>query len=41
MAMYALNLLEIVLVLAEHDPAYEDAATKFFEHFAYIAQAMR
>jgi len=39
--MYALNLLEIVLVLAEHDPAYEDAATKFFEHFAYIAQAMR
>ena len=40
MAMYALNLLEIALVLAEHDPAYEDAATKFFEHFAYIAQAM-
>ena len=41
MAMYALNLLEIALVLAEHDRAYEDAATKFFEHFAYIAQAMR
>jgi hypothetical protein len=41
MAMYALNLLEIALVLAEHDPAYEDAATKFFEHFAYIARAMR
>jgi hypothetical protein len=41
MAMYALNLLEIALVLAEHDPAYEDAATKFFEHFAYIAHAMR
>ena len=35
--MYCLNLLEIALVLAEHDPVYEDMATKFFEHFAYIA----
>jgi len=41
MAMYALNLLEIALVLAEHDRPYEDAATKFFEHFAYIGDAMR
>ena len=41
MAMYALNLLEMALVLAEEDPAYEDTATKFFEHFAYIAEAMR
>jgi len=40
MAMYALNLLEMSLVLAEHDRAYEDLATKFFEHFAYIAEAM-
>jgi hypothetical protein len=40
MAMYALNLLEIALVLARHDRSYEDTATKFFEHFAYIAQAM-
>jgi hypothetical protein len=40
MAMYALNLLEIALVLARHDRSYEDAATKFFEHFAYIAEAM-
>jgi hypothetical protein len=39
MAMYALNLLEIALVLAERDPVYEDIATKFFEHFAYIAEA--
>ena len=38
--MYCLNLLEIALMLAEHDPAYEDIATKFFEHFAYIAAAM-
>ncbi|MGH8896431.1 MAG: MGH1-like glycoside hydrolase domain-containing protein, partial [Egibacteraceae bacterium] len=40
MAMYCLNLFEIALVLAEHDHAYEDLATKFFEHFAYIAAAM-
>ena len=40
MAMYALDLLDIALVLAEKDPVYEDVATKFFEHFAYIASAM-
>ncbi len=40
MAMYALNLLEMALVLADSDPSYEDLATKFFEHFAYIAGAM-
>ena len=39
MAMYCLNLLEMALVLAEHDRAYEDLATKFFEHFAFIAAA--
>jgi hypothetical protein len=39
MAMYALNLLDIAIRLALHDRTYEDMATKFFEHFAYIAQA--
>ncbi|GAA1772927.1 MGH1-like glycoside hydrolase domain-containing protein [Luedemannella helvata] len=39
MSMYALNLLEMTLVLATHDRAYVDLATKFFEHFAYIASA--
>ncbi len=39
MGMYALNLLEIALRLARHDHAYEDVATKFFEHFAYIGKA--
>jgi hypothetical protein len=39
MAMFCLNMWEIALVLAEHDPAYEDMATKFFEHFALIASA--
>jgi hypothetical protein len=40
MAMYCLNLMRIALELALHNPAYEDIATKFFEHFLYIAQAM-
>jgi hypothetical protein len=40
MATYCLNLLEVALVLAHHDNTYEDVATKFFEHFAYIAYAM-
>jgi hypothetical protein len=40
MAMYALNLMRIALELALHNPVYEDIATKFFEHFLYIAQAM-
>jgi hypothetical protein len=39
MAMYALNLLDMALALAVHDPSYQDVATKFFEHFAYIAAA--
>ncbi len=40
MAMYSLNLLEMALILATSDSAYEDVATKFFEHFAAIATAM-
>jgi hypothetical protein len=40
MGMYALNLMTIALELARTKPAYEDVATKFFEHFMYIAQAM-
>lgn len=40
MGMYCLNLLKIALELAEKDEAYEDMATKFFEHFVYIADAM-
>jgi len=40
MAMYSLNLLRIALELAQHNPAYEDIATKFFEHFLHIAEAM-
>jgi hypothetical protein len=40
MAMYCLNMLELALVLAEHDATYEDVATKFFEHFVRIAEAI-
>jgi hypothetical protein len=40
MAFFCLELLEMAFVLAEHDRTYEDLATKFFEHFAYIAEAM-
>ncbi len=40
MAMYSLNLMRIALELAQHNHVYEDIATKFFEHFLYIAQAM-
>jgi len=39
MAMYALNLLDMAIVLAEHEHTYVDLVTKFFEHFAYIAAA--
>ena len=40
MAMYALNMLRIALELARHDAVYQDIATKFFEHFLAIAEAM-
>jgi hypothetical protein len=40
MAMFTLNLLAIALELAAEDPVYEDVASKFWEHFIYIAHAM-
>jgi hypothetical protein len=40
MAMYCLNLMRIALELASFDHVYEDIATKFFEHFLQIAEAM-
>ena len=40
MAMYTLNLLAIALELANEEPSYEDVASKFWEHFIYIAHAM-
>ncbi len=40
MGMFCLNMLAIALELARHNAAYEDTATKFFEHFIYIANAI-
>jgi len=40
MAMYCLNMLAMAMELARQDPAYEDVASKFFEHFVHITKAM-
>jgi Glycosyl hydrolase family 63 C-terminal domain len=40
MAMYCLNMLEMALEISQHNPAYEDVTTKFFEHFVYIAESL-
>jgi len=40
MCMYSLNMMRISLELAKTNPIYQDMATKFFEHFLYIANAM-
>jgi hypothetical protein len=40
MGMFCLNMLSMALELACHNPVYEDIATKFFEHFLYIAEAL-
>jgi hypothetical protein len=40
MAFYCGTMLSMALELAEADPSYEDIASKFFEHFVAIADAM-
>jgi hypothetical protein len=40
MAMYCLDMLSIAIELARDDTAYEDVASKFFEHFVHISSAM-
>lgn len=40
MAMYTLNMMRIALELAKRNRVYEDLASKFLEHFLYIAGAM-
>ncbi len=40
MAMYCLNMLKIALELSRTNHVYEDVASKFFEHFLHIADAM-
>ncbi len=40
MAMFTLNMLRMSLELSKENPTYQNLATKFFEHFLYIAGAM-
>jgi hypothetical protein len=40
MAFYCSTMLSMALELARDNPAYEDVASKFFEHFVAIADAM-
>ncbi len=40
MAFYCTTMLAMALELASEDPAYEDVASKFFEHFVAITDAM-
>jgi hypothetical protein len=40
MAFYCQNMLEIALILTEHDSMYEDIAFRFLTHFLWITYAM-
>ncbi|WP_241558487.1 MGH1-like glycoside hydrolase domain-containing protein [Paracnuella aquatica] len=40
MGTYALDMMDMALEIAVHDPSFEDTATKFFEHFVLIAEAL-
>lgn len=40
MGTYALNMMDIAVEIAQHDESFEDTATKFFEHFVLIAEAL-
>jgi hypothetical protein len=41
MSMFCLNMMRIALELARENRVYEGLATKFFQHYAYIAAAMK
>ena len=41
MGMFCLNLMRIALELAKENPVYEGLATKFFQHYALVARAMK
>lgn len=40
MAMFCLNMLRISVEISLHDPVYQDMASKFLEHFLYIAGSL-
>src|SRR5271163_2652675 len=41
MALFCLSMMRIALDLAQENRTYESLATKFFEHYVYIAHAMK
>jgi hypothetical protein len=41
MGMFSLNMMRIALELAKENPVYQGLATKFFQHYVYIAAAMK
>ncbi len=41
MGMFCLNMMRIALELAKENPVYEGLATKFFQHYVYVAAAMK
>ena len=41
MGMFCLNLMRIALELAKENRVYEGLATKFFQHYTYVAAAMK
>jgi len=41
MGLFCLNMMRIALELARENPVYEGLATKFFQHFVYVAAAMK
>jgi hypothetical protein len=41
MGMFCLNMMRIALELARKNPVYEGLAVKFFQHYAYVASAMK
>lgn len=40
MGTYALDMMEMAIEIAMNDVSFEDTATKFFEHFVLIAEAL-
>lgn len=40
MAMYSLNMMKMAIKICEYDQSFEDAATKFYEHFVYISESL-
>jgi hypothetical protein len=41
MGMFCLNLMRIALELAKENPVYEGLASKFLQHYIYVAYAMK